>query len=128
MKKLSKSIVVRILKISGITVGIVLLLLFLIPILFPGKIAEEVKSFANQKLSGELNFKEVNLSFFNHFPSLTVTLTDFSLKGSAPYHKETLFSANEVSFGINIRSLLFNKKVNYYKFCNLRTKLILSNH
>ena len=111
MKKPSKSIVVRILKISGITIGSILLLLFLIPILFPGKIAEEVKSFANQKLNGELNFKEANLSFFNHFPSLTLTLTDFSLNGSAPYKNETLISAKEVAFGINVKSLLFDKKV-----------------
>lgn len=115
MKKPSKSIVVRILKITGITLGSILLLLFLIPILFPGKIAQEVKSFANQKLNGELDFKEANLSFFNHFPSLTLTLTDFSLKGSAPYKNETLLSANEVAFGINIRSLLFDKKVNIDK-------------
>ncbi|WP_445453791.1 hypothetical protein [Flavobacterium sp. 25HG05S-40] len=111
MKKPSKSIVVRILKISGITIGSILLLMFLIPILFPGKIAEEVKSFANQKLNGELNFKEANLSFFNHFPSLTLTLTDFSLNGSAPYKNETLISAQEVAFGIDVKSLLFDKKV-----------------
>ena len=115
MKKPKKSIVVRILKITGITIGSILLLLFLIPVLFPGKIAEEVKAFANNKLNGELNFKEANLSFFNHFPSLTLTLTDFSLKGSAPYQKETLLSANEVAFGINVRSLLFDKKVNIDK-------------
>ncbi|MCF6131074.1 AsmA-like C-terminal region-containing protein [Flavobacterium wongokense] len=115
MKKPSKSIVVKILKITGITIGSILLLLFLIPILFPGRIAEEVKSFANQKLNGELDFKEANLSFFNHFPSLTLTLTDFSLKGSAPFQKETLLSANEVAFGINVKSLLFDKKVNIDK-------------
>ena len=115
MKKPSKRIVVKILKITGITVGSILLLLFLIPILFPGKIAEEVKSFANKKLNGKLDFKEANLSFFNHFPSLTLTLTDFSLKGSAPYKNETLLSANEVAFGINVRSLLFDKKVNIDK-------------
>ena len=115
MKKPSKSIVFRILKITGITLGTILLALFLIPILFPGKIAEEVKAFANKKLEGELNFKEANLSFFNHFPSLTLTLTDFSLKGSAPYKKETLLSANEVSFGIDLSSLLFDKKVNIDK-------------
>lgn len=82
---------------------------------FPGKIAEEVKAFANKKLDGELNFKEANLSFFNHFPSLTLTLTDFSLKGSAPYKKETLLSAEEVAFGIDLSSLLFNKKINIDK-------------
>lgn len=111
MKKPRKSIVVRILKITGITIGSIIVLLFLLPVLFPGKIAQEVKSFANQKLKGELDFKEANLSFFNHFPSLTLTLTDFSLKGSAPYKSETLLSANEVAFGINIKSLLFDKKV-----------------
>ena len=111
MKKPSKSIVVRIIKYTGIGIGLILLLLFLIPVLFPGKIAQEVKSFANQKLNGALNFKEAKLSFFNHFPSLTLTLTDFSLKGSAPYKNETLVSANEVSFGINIKTLLFDKKV-----------------
>ncbi|MGL2965061.1 hypothetical protein [Flavobacterium sp. XGLA_31] len=111
MKKPSKSIIFRILKITGVTVGTILLVLFLIPVLFPGKIAEEVKAFANKKLNGELNFKEANLSFFNHFPSLTLTLTDFSLKGSAPYAKETLVSAHEIAFGINIKTLIFDKKV-----------------
>jgi len=111
MKKPRKSIIVRILKITGITIGSLLLILLLLPILFPGKIADEVKSFANRKLNGQLDFKEANLSFFNHFPSLTLTLTDFSLKGSAPYKNETLLSAQEVAFGINIKSLLFDKKV-----------------
>ncbi|MFN3753156.1 AsmA family protein [Flavobacterium sp.] len=111
MKKPSKSIIVRILKITGITFGSIILLMFLMPILFPGKIAEEVKAFANKKLNGELNFKEANLSFFNHFPSLTLTLTDFSLKGSSPYQNETLISANDVSFGINLKSLIFDSKV-----------------
>ncbi|MGV3695673.1 hypothetical protein [Flavobacterium sp.] len=115
MKKPSKPLVARILKITGITIGSLLLLLFLIPILFPGKIAEEVKLFANRKLNGELDFKEARLSFFNHFPSLTLTLTDFSLKGSAPYKNETLLSAKEVAFGIDISSLLFDKKVNIDK-------------
>jgi AsmA protein len=100
-----------VLKISGISFGSIIFLMFLLPILFPGKIAEEVKAFANKKLNGELDFKEANLSFFNHFPSLTLSLTDFSLKGSVPYQKETLVSANEVSFGIDISSLIFDKSV-----------------
>ena len=110
-----KKMIIRILKITGISFGIILALLFILPILFPGKIALEVKSFANDKLNGELNFKEAKLSFFNHFPSLTLTLNDFSLKGSVPYKNETLLSANEVAFGINIRSLLFDKKVDIDK-------------
>lgn len=111
MEKKKKHLLVRILKGTGITIALLLLLMFLLPILFPGKIAQEVKSFANDKLDGELNFKEAKLSFFEHFPSLTLTLTDFSLKGSKPFKKENLISAKDVSFGINLKSLLFDKKV-----------------
>jgi AsmA protein len=111
MKKPAKSFIVKALKISGITVTVLLLLMLLLPIVFPGKVAEQVKLFANEKLEGDLDFSEADLSFFNHFPSLTLTLKDFKLKGSAPYKKETLLSANEMSFGINLKALVFNGKV-----------------
>lgn len=112
MKKPSKSTIFRFVKITGITFVTLLLLMIVIPVLFPGRIAQEVKLFANQKLEGKLNFNEANLSFFNHFPSLTLTLTNFSLEGSAPYKNETLVSANEISFGINIKNLIIDKKIN----------------
>jgi AsmA protein len=111
MNQPRKKKILKILKITGITFAIILVSLFLLPILFPGKVAEEVKAFANRKLNGELNFTEANLSFFNHFPSLTLTLEDFSLKGSAPYASETLVSAKEVAFGINLKSLIFDSTV-----------------
>ncbi|MEO8516486.1 MAG: AsmA-like C-terminal region-containing protein [Flavobacterium sp.] len=111
MKSGFKKIALKVLKISGISIGAILLILFLVPIIFPGQIAEEVKSFANKKLAGDLNFKEANLSFFNHFPSLTVTLNDFSLNGSAPYKDQNLIKADEVAFGINVISLIFDSTI-----------------
>ena len=106
-----KRIVIKALKIFAITTGIILLLMFLLPILFPSKIELEIKKFANQKLNGELAFKEANLSFFNHFPSLTLSLEKFSLKGSSPFKKDTLVAANEIAFGINLKHLLFKGDV-----------------
>jgi AsmA protein len=111
MKKPAKKRIFKVLKITGITFAVILSLLFLLPILFPGKVAEEVKAFANRKLNGELNFTEANLSFFNHFPSLTLTLNEFTLKGSAPYNDEMLVSAGEVAFGIDLKSLIFDSAV-----------------
>lgn len=93
----------------------VLALLFVLPIIFPGKIAKEVKIFANQKLEGTLNFKKAHLSFFRHFPSLTLSLTDFTLTGSTPYKEETLLSAGEIAFGIDVKKLIFNNKININK-------------
>ncbi|UPQ77785.1 AsmA-like C-terminal region-containing protein [Flavobacterium azooxidireducens] len=111
MKKSIKSIVLKILKITGITIAVLLLLLFLLPTLFPETITNKVKSFANEKLNGELSFKETNLSFFTHFPSLTLSLDEFLLKGSAPFEKDTLISAKEIAFGINVKSIFFDEKI-----------------
>lgn len=106
-----KKLVFKILKIVGGTLTLLLLLMFLFPIVFPGKIEKEIKEFANHKLNGELNFKEANLSFFQHFPSLTLSLNKFSLKGAVPFQKDTLVSTDEIAFGINLKSLIFDKKV-----------------
>jgi len=111
MKKPAKSILLRIGKWIGITIASLLLILFLAPIVFPGTVAEQIKGFANKKLDGELNFSKSRLSFFNHFPSLTVTLYDFSLKGSAPYKNDPLVNAKEVAFGINLKRLIFDNEV-----------------
>lgn len=111
MKKSIKTIVFKVLKITGITLVVLLLLLFLLPTLFPETITNKVKSFANEKLNGELSFKETNLSFFTHFPSLTLTLDEFLLKGSAPFQKDTLISAKEIAFGINVKSIFFDEKI-----------------
>lgn len=115
MKISPKKIIIKTLKIVSISIGSILLLLFLIPIIFPGTVAEKVKNWTNQTIDGEMNFSKVRLSFFNHFPSLTVSLYDFSLKGSAPFKKDTLVAANEIAFGINVKSLIFNKKVHIDK-------------
>lgn len=115
MGKTFKNKIIKALKISGITIAAILLLLFLLPILFPGKIESKIKAFANEKLNGELSFSEANLSFFNHFPSLTLTLHDFSLNGSAPFKDQNLVSAKEIAFGINMKNLIFDSKVSIDK-------------
>lgn len=115
MKIPFKTVAIKFLKWTGIALASILGLMLILPILFPGKIAEEVKLFANKKLQGDLDFKEANLSFFNHFPSLTVTLTDFSLKGSAPYSQQNLVSAEEVAFGINLATLVFDSQISIDK-------------
>jgi AsmA protein len=105
MKNSFKFYAVKSLKIVGITLAVLLLLLFLLPKIFPGKIKEQVELFANEKLEGDLSFGETHLSFFAHFPSLTVTLDDFLLKGSLPFEKDTLVSSKDVAFGINLKTL-----------------------
>ncbi len=110
MEKIKK-LVLKSLKWAGILVASILFLMFIIPLLFPGTISEQVKIFANKRLAGKLDYKKVHLTFFRHFPSLTVSVDDLILKGSAPFQQDTLLSAKEVAAGINLKDLIFDSEV-----------------
>jgi AsmA protein len=105
-----KKIFLKTLKITGISIISIVGLLILLPIVFADTITEKVKTLANENLEGELNFKDSNLSFFTHFPSLTLSLNEFSLNGSKPFKNESLISAQEIGFGIDVPSMLFGNE------------------
>ncbi|QQQ29203.1 AsmA-like C-terminal region-containing protein [Chryseobacterium indoltheticum] len=106
-----KDIILKILKWTGISIASILFLMFIIPILFPGKVSEQVKLFANKHLAGKLDYRKTHLTFFRHFPSLTVSVDDFLLKGSKPFQNDTLLAAKEVAVGINLKNLIFDGEV-----------------
>jgi AsmA protein len=106
-----KKVVLKILKWAGISIASILFLMFILPILFPGTISEQVKIFANKHLAGKLDYRKTHLTFFRHFPSLTVSVDDFLLKGSKPFQENTLLAAKEVAVGINLKNLIFDRQV-----------------
>lgn len=108
------------------TLGIIALLivsLFAIPTLFNDVISNEIKKGINSNLNTELQFKDSNISFFNHFPSLTFSFEDINLASAQPFEKDTLLSAKELGFGINVFKLIFSDKVvvheTYLTDCNI---------
>lgn len=114
MKKVA-GLLLRILKITGITILSALALLFLAPYFFPDTVGKQIKNWTNQSISGELNFSRARLSFFTHFPSLTLTLYNVDLKGSAPFQKDTLLYADKLGFGVNLEKLIFDHQVSVNK-------------
>ena len=109
MKFNIKKILFKTLKITGITIGSILLIMFLLPVLFPKTITQKIKQLMNQNINGQVNFSGTSLSFFKRFPELTLTLEDFSLKGTAPFEQDTLVAAKDISFAVDITSLLRSK-------------------
>ena len=96
------------LRITGIVFSIILMMLIVMllsPFIFKEKFAQIIKSTANKTLRTEVNFSEMDISFFHHFPKLTITLYDFTLKSSPPFAKDTLIKARDISFGINLKSI-----------------------
>lgn len=104
-----KKTLFKTLKITVITIATLLLLLFALPYLFPQTVSNKIKQWANGSINGQLAFSGTRLSFFKHFPSLTLTLDDFLLKGSAPFQNDTLIAAKDVSFGIDVSSVFKDK-------------------
>jgi AsmA protein len=103
------------LKIFAITIVSLLALLIVIPYVIPQTITKEITQIINKNIKGEVKFESTSISFFNHFPSLTLSLNNFLLKGSAPFQQDTLIYTKKLALGINLLSL-FSKQVKIDKF------------
>lgn len=100
----------KVLKITGISLLAIVLLLLITPYLLPNTIAKEVEKWVNSNIKGEVKFESTSLSFFKHFPSLTLSLHNFSLKGAAPFQEDTLLFTRELSFRVDL-STVFSKQI-----------------
>jgi hypothetical protein len=111
------------LKIAAIVVGVVIVLMFLLPFAFQGKIAGIVKTEGNKMLNGQFDFKSLDISLFRNFPKASVTLEDFWLKGAGEFENDTLVQAGEVSAAINLFSLFGDSGYDISKVALNDTKL-----
>ncbi|WP_421942815.1 AsmA family protein [Pedobacter sp.] len=102
-------------KISAIVILSIIALLVVIPYLIPKTLTKEVTQVINKNIKGEVKFESTNISFFNHFPSLTLNLNGFLLKGSAPFQNDTLIYTKKLALGINLLSL-FSKQIKVDEF------------
>src|ERR1700761_6902399 len=105
MRKTLPHLLVKILKIAGISVASLILLLFLLPILFPGFVSSKIRQWARHSIRTELQFSSARLSFFRHFPALTLTLYDVKLKGAPPFEDQPLIDAREISLGVDLSTV-----------------------
>ncbi|MEG0187135.1 MAG: AsmA family protein, partial [Algoriella sp.] len=108
-KKTVLSKLMKVLKITGFSLGGIALVLYVSPYFFKDQINDGIKEIAKDYVKTEIEFKDLDISFFNHFPKLTVTLTDSSIKGSAPYQTENLISAKEIALGVDVKTLFSHK-------------------
>lgn len=94
------------LKILGYSLLTLLLILFLIPLLFKGKLIQIAKEQINEYILGETNFDDVSLSFFRNFPNASVVVDGLYMKGHGYFQKDTLISAEKIIVVVNPFSFL----------------------
>ena len=111
------------LKITGITVAVILILMFLLPFAFQGKIAGIVKTEGNKMLNAQFDFQNLNISLFRNFPKASVTLENFWLKGTGEFANDTLVQAGEVTAAINLFPLFGDSGYDISKISIADTRL-----
>lgn len=90
----------KILIILGGLLVILFLALLITPYFFKDRLVQLIKDQANENLNAELAFEEINLSFFSHFPKLTLEIEELKLTGVDNFDGIELI--NIKSFGLSL--------------------------
>lgn len=95
----------KILKITGITFGVLLIAGFSIPYLFEKQIKEKIKATANESVNATVNFTEADLSLFKNFPNATISLEKLVIINKAPFEGDTLVSLDQLQLKMSVLEL-----------------------
>jgi len=101
----------KILKITGISVLVLLLVLMAMPFIFKGKILETVKSEINNNLNAKVDFESFDLTILRSFPNLTLELEGLRVVGLEPFSGDTLVSAAKTSVTVDIMSIISGDQI-----------------
>ena len=87
---------IKVLKISGITLGSVAALLYITPHFFKDTITKSVNEIAKDYVKSKVSFESVNLSFYKHFPNLTVTLDNSKIGASEHFPNQNFILSKRI--------------------------------
>jgi AsmA-like C-terminal region len=101
-------------KITGVIFLVLLISAFAIPILFKKQISALVKKEINKNLTAKIDFKDVSLSLFRHFPKISIRLDDLSVVGANEFAGDTLISTKTLDASVNLISAIKGKDIKVY--------------
>jgi hypothetical protein len=104
----------KVLKITGITLITLIALAFLIPVVFKKQIQALVKKEINKSINATVDFSDVKLSLFKHFPKATISISGLSIVGVDGFAKDTLLSSKKIDVTAGLFSVLKGKDVKVY--------------
>ncbi len=93
------------LKITGITILIILALLIAIPFAFQSQIKDMVKRFINENLNAKVEFSDVSLSLLKSFPQAHVSVSDLVITNFKPFKDETFATSKNIAFTMSVKEL-----------------------
>jgi uncharacterized protein involved in outer membrane biogenesis len=111
IEKKKKSLLRRILKWTGISFLLILIVLILIPIFFKDQIKELVIEEVNKSLNAKLSMGEFDLTFISTFPNMTVELNDTKLEGINEFKGVELMNVKQFKAHVGFWSVVSGDQV-----------------
>src|SRR5215210_7125513 len=96
----------RALIIAGSLVALLLVLLLVLPMFFGDQIAARAKVAANQSVNAKVDWREAGLSFFRHFPNLTLRLDDLTVANTGRFQGDTLAAIRHLGVVLDLGSVI----------------------
>lgn len=96
----------KVIKITLIVLVVLIGAAFAAPFLFKGKIIEIAKKEINNSLTAKVDFADLNISLFRHFPKVSVALENLQVVGTDAFAKDTLISAKNIDVALNLWSVI----------------------
>ena len=104
----------KILKITGIVLLVLVLAAFAIPYFFKDKIIALIKTEVNKNVNAKVDFADVDISLFRHFPRVAVALEGLQVVGIDHFSRDTLISAKDIDIAVNLMSLIKGTDMRVY--------------
>jgi uncharacterized protein involved in outer membrane biogenesis len=108
--KAKKSMLKKILKWSGITFLLLIILIIAAPFLFKDKLIQIVKDEANNSLNAKVDFGDFDLTLFSSFPDFRFKIENVSVINVEPFNGDTLAYIKTLAFDLNIKSVISGDK------------------
>lgn len=113
--KNKKALWKRILKWSGISFLLLLILIIIAPFIFQKQIFEFIKKEVNNNLNAKFECADYSLTLFSTFPNFTVELKQVKLSGIEDFEGVDLFKTDKMLLTLDIKSVLFGEKIDIKK-------------
>ena len=95
----------KIVKIVGISILLLVGVLFATPYFFKDQIKAKIEQTLNENLNAKVSFAEADLSLFKNFPNANVSIEKFVIINKAPFEGDTLVSIEELNLKMALTAL-----------------------
>ncbi|MDZ4793777.1 MAG: AsmA-like C-terminal region-containing protein [Bacteroidota bacterium] len=99
------------LKITCISFLVLIALAFIIPVVFKKQIQALVKREINKSIDAKVDFSDVKLSLFRHFPRVGIIIKDLTIIGSNEFAGDTLIATKQLDAAAGLFSVLKGKDI-----------------